>query len=102
MAGALTRPPNRRIAQILITDPEPQMFHGEVVSRGAERVGYMRAASYGLTLGAAVGLAMIEAGESVTTAYIEDGSWEVEVADRIYPATASLRPLYDPTSARVR
>jgi 4-methylaminobutanoate oxidase (formaldehyde-forming) len=96
------RPPKRRLAQILVADPEPQMFHGEVVYRDGARVGYIRAASYGFTLHGAIGLAMLEAGEPVTKAYIEDGDWEVEIAERRYPVIVSLRPLYDPNSTRVR
>jgi len=97
-----TGPPRRRLVQVLVEDPEPLMFHAEVVRRNGEAVGYVRAASYGFTLGGAVGLAMIEAGEPVTTAYVEDGTWEVEIAGRRYPAVASLRPLYDPNNERVR
>jgi 4-methylaminobutanoate oxidase (formaldehyde-forming) len=97
-----TRPPHRRIVQVLVTDPEPQMFHGEVVYRDGTRVGHVRSASYGFTLGGAVGLAKIEAGEPVTKAYLDRGSWEVEIAGTKYPAVISIRPLYDPTSERVR
>ena len=96
------RPLNRRLVQVLVGDPEPLMFHGEVVHRNGRPVGYVRAASYGFTLGGAVGLAMIEPEEPVTSEYLEGGVWEVEIVDRLYPATVSIRALYDPTSARVR
>jgi 4-methylaminobutanoate oxidase (formaldehyde-forming) len=45
---------------------------------------------------------MIEADEPVTREFIEEGVWEVEIVNRNYPATISIRPLYDPTSERVR
>jgi 4-methylaminobutanoate oxidase (formaldehyde-forming) len=45
---------------------------------------------------------MIEAGEPVTQRYLDEGTWTIEIAGRLYPAMASIRPLYDPTSARVR
>ncbi len=96
------RPSHRRIVQVLVTDPEPLMFHGEVVYRDGMRVGYVRSASYGFTLGGAVGLTMIEAGEPVTQAYLDRGSWEVEIAGIKHAAVTSIRPLYDPTSRRVR
>jgi len=57
---------------------------------------------YGFTVGGAVGLAMIDAGEPLDQAYLDRGTWEVEIADRRYPAVASLRPLYDPDMKRVR
>jgi 4-methylaminobutanoate oxidase (formaldehyde-forming) len=95
-------PLRRRIVQILVKDPGPLMFHAEVVRRDGKTVGYVRAASYGFTLGGAVGLAMIEAGEPVDQAYLDRGTWEVEIAGKSYPAIASLRPLYDPDMKRVK
>ncbi|MFZ8927419.1 MAG: glycine cleavage T C-terminal barrel domain-containing protein, partial [Candidatus Nanopelagicales bacterium] len=92
----------RRLAQVRILDPEPQMFHGEVVYRDGAPVGYVRAASYGHTLGGAVGLAMIETGDPVTADTLNSGTWEVDVAGTRYPAVASLRPMYDPDNARIR
>ncbi|MGK2927192.1 MAG: GcvT family protein, partial [Lysobacterales bacterium] len=49
----------RRLVQILLQDPEPLMHHAEVVLRDGVPVGDVRAASYGHTLGGAVGLAMV-------------------------------------------
>ena len=95
-------PLKRRLLQILVKDPEPLMFHGEIVRRDGKDVGYIRAASYGFTLGGAVGLAMVEADIPIDKAYIEGGTWEVEIANRRYPAIASIRPLYDPKMLRVK
>lgn len=97
-AGPLTR----RLVQVLLADPEPLMWHAEPVLRGGKPVGYVRAASYGHTLGGAVGLAMVDADEPIDTAWVEGAGWEVDVAGRLWPARASLRPLYDPALARVR
>jgi 4-methylaminobutanoate oxidase (formaldehyde-forming) len=95
-------PLRRRLVQILVTEPEPLMFHAEVVRRDGVPVGYVRAASYGHTLGGAVGLAMVEAGEPINQAYLDSGEWTVDIAGRDYPAIASLRPLYDPKNERIR
>jgi glycine cleavage system aminomethyltransferase T/glycine/D-amino acid oxidase-like deaminating enzyme len=95
-------PLTRRIVQILLKDPEPLLYHAEIVRRNGKAVGYIRAASYGFTVGGAVGLAMIEAGEPVTGKYLEEGTWEVEIAGKNYPAIASMKPLYDPTNERVK
>jgi glycine cleavage system aminomethyltransferase T len=101
-AGPLTR----RLVQVLVTDPEPLLFHAEPVLRDGKPVGYARAASYGHTLGGAVGLAMVgggePGGEPVTQDWIDGAEWEVEVAGRLWPARASLRPLYDPANAKVK
>ena len=73
------------------------MFHAEIVRRDGREVGYIRAASYGCTLGGAVGLAMIESGgEPIDQAWIDAGEWTVQIGDRIVPAlgvaAAVLRP----------
>ncbi|HEX3090017.1 MAG TPA: FAD-dependent oxidoreductase [Ilumatobacteraceae bacterium] len=95
-------PLRRRLLQVLVDDPEPLMFHGEVLLRNDCAVGYVRAASYGFTLGGAVGLAMLEGGEPVTTEYLSACRWAVEIAGRKYPARVSLRPFYDPDNLRIK
>jgi 4-methylaminobutanoate oxidase (formaldehyde-forming) len=95
-------PLKRRLAQVLLKDPEALLFHAEVVYRNRRRVGYVRAGSYGFTLKGAVGLFMLEPGEPVDQAYIDAGKWEIEVAGKMYPAMVSLAPLYDPKMERIK
>jgi heterotetrameric sarcosine oxidase gamma subunit len=95
-------PLQRRLVQVLVKDPEPLMFHAEVVRRDGAPVGYVRAASYGHTLGGAVGLAFIEPEQTVDEAYLTSGKWEVEIAGELYPAVVSSKPLYDPKSERIK
>ncbi|HSK04072.1 MAG TPA: FAD-dependent oxidoreductase [Kofleriaceae bacterium] len=103
LAQKAAGPLRRRLLQILLKDPEPLLFHAEIVHRDGRPVGYIRAASYGHTLGGAVGLAMIDAGDAaLDQKWIDAGTWEVDIAGRRYPAVASLRPLYDPTNARIK
>jgi 4-methylaminobutanoate oxidase (formaldehyde-forming) len=95
-------PSTQRLVQIRLLDPEPLLYHAEPVLRDGEVVGYVRAASYGWTLGAAVGLAFVNADGPVTKDWLDAGSWEVDIAAERHAAEVSLRPMYDPTSARVR
>jgi glycine cleavage system aminomethyltransferase T len=95
-------PLRRRLVQILVKDPEPMLYHAEVLRRNGRMVGYIRAASYGHTLGGAVGLAMVDGDEAIDQAWLDAGRWEVEIAGRMYPAIASLRPLYDPAMKRIK
>jgi 4-methylaminobutanoate oxidase (formaldehyde-forming) len=94
-------PLTRRLVQVLVKDPQPLMFHAEVVHREGVPVGYVRAASYGHTLGGAVGLAMIEPKVVVDERYLASGRWEVDIAGTLYPAVVSARPLYDPQMKRI-
>jgi glycine cleavage system aminomethyltransferase T/glycine/D-amino acid oxidase-like deaminating enzyme len=95
-------PLHKRLLQILVKDPEAMMFHAEIVHRNGKPIGYIRAASYGHTLGGAVGLAMIDAGEPLDQKWLDAGTWQVEIANRVYPAVASLKPLYDPENKKVK
>ena len=95
---------DRRLLQVLVKDPEPMLYHAEVVYRNNEAVGYIRAASYGHTLGGAVGLAMIEANEPINKAYLNEGEWEIDIAGKRYPLQVGLasRAMYDPKMEKVR
>ncbi|HTJ43181.1 MAG TPA: FAD-dependent oxidoreductase [Kofleriaceae bacterium] len=98
-------PLKKRLVQILVKDPEPLMFHAEVVRRNDRPCGYIRAASYGHTLGGAVGLAMIDSGSTgdvIDPKYLEASTFDVEIAGRRYPAIASLRPLFDPDNLKIK
>jgi heterotetrameric sarcosine oxidase gamma subunit len=94
--------PRRRLVQVRLADPEPMLHHGELVLRNGEPVGYVRAASYGWTLGGAVGLAMLDAGEPLTADWLKAGTWTVDVGGCNYDAVVSLRPMYDPTNERIK
>jgi 4-methylaminobutanoate oxidase (formaldehyde-forming) len=65
-------------------------------------VGYVGAASYGHSLGGAVGLDMIEGGEAMTPDWIKSGTWELEINGKKYPALVSLRPLFDPEMKKIK
>jgi 4-methylaminobutanoate oxidase (formaldehyde-forming) len=94
--------PGRRLVQVFVEDPIPLMFHSEVVRRDGIPVGYVRAGSYGHTLGGAVGLAMIDGqGSAADAKYFESGRWEVDIAGSLHPAAVSMRPMYDPKNTRV-
>jgi glycine cleavage system aminomethyltransferase T len=91
-----------RLVSLVLQDPEPLLYGSEPVHKDGVRVGHLQAGGYGFTVGAAVGLATVVNEDGVTPAWLEDGGFEVIVNGRAYPATLSLRPLYDPDRTRVR
>ena len=95
-------PLTRRLVQVFVKNPEPLMHHAEIVLRDGVPVGYVRAASYGHSLGGAVGLAMIEPKVPVDATFLNSGKWEVNIAGKLYPALVSARPLYDPGMERIK
>uniref|UniRef100_A0A7S1ZLG9 Glycine cleavage T-protein C-terminal barrel domain-containing protein n=1 Tax=Trieres chinensis TaxID=1514140 RepID=A0A7S1ZLG9_TRICV len=92
----------KRMAQVLLQDPDPLMHHGEVLWRNGKRVSEIRSASYGHTLGAAVGLTMLENDDPINKKWIQEGTWSVEIAGDMFPCTVSLAPLYDPKNERIK
>ena len=92
----------KRMAQVLVHDPQPMLHHGEVVWRNGERISEIRSASFGHTLGGAVGLTLLENEDPVTKAFVEEGDWSVEIGNEHYPCSVSFRPLYDPKNERIK
>ena len=91
-----------RLVQFLLQDPEPLLYGGEPIYRDGELVGYLNSGGYGHTLGGAVGLGSVENKEGVSVDFVKGGTYEIKVAGALYPAKASLRPMYDPKGERVR
>ncbi|MGR3652863.1 MAG: GcvT family protein [Roseovarius sp.] len=91
----------RRMVQFRLTDPEPMLYHNEPVLRDGEIVGYLSSGAYGHHLGAAIGMGYVPcAGESAEQ--VLASSYEIDVAGARVRAEASLRPMYDPKSGRMR
>ena len=88
--------PERRLMQFRLQDPDPLLFGHEPILADGRTVDTLTSANYGHALGAAVGLGYVPA-EVLAAA-----RFEVNVAGRIVPAEASLRPFYDPKNRRIR
>ncbi len=91
-----------RMVHVLLHDPAPLLHAGEPVLLDGTWVGYVRAGAYGHTLGASVGLAVVDHEGGVTKEWLASNSFEVDIAGERFPATLSLRPFYDPDRARIR
>ncbi len=90
-----------RLLQFKLTDPKPLLYHNEPILRDGEIIGYLSSGAYGHHLGAAIGMGYVPcAGESGDQ--LLASRYEIDVAGIIYEATASLRPMYDPKSERVK
>jgi glycine cleavage system T protein len=94
---------SRRMMQFRLTDPEPLVFHNEPILRDGRIVGQLSSGNYGHALGGAIGLGYVPCrtpGESPDEMLAS--TYSVEVAGQIHAVEASLAPLYDPTSERIR
>jgi 4-methylaminobutanoate oxidase (formaldehyde-forming) len=96
--------PRRRLVSIALTDPDVMLWGGELVLRDGVPSGQVMSASWGATVGAAVGLAYVwdSSGDVIDRDWVVRGSYEVNVGGTRCAAEVSLRPLVDPEGARVR
>ncbi len=93
--------PQNRMLQFKLTDPEPLLFHNEPIIRDGEYVGYLSSGNYGHTLGGAMGLGYVPcAGEKA--AEVLASTYEIDFMGTKVKAEASLKPMYDPKSERVK
>jgi 4-methylaminobutanoate oxidase (formaldehyde-forming) len=93
--------PKNRLVQFKLTDAEPLLFHNEPIIRDGEYVGYLSSGNYGHTLGGAIGLGYVPC-EGEKAADVLGSTYEIDVMGTKVRAEASLKPMYDPKSERVK
>jgi len=92
---------DKRMVQFRLTDPEPLLYHNEPILRNGELVGFLTSGAYGHALGGAMGLGYVPCtGE--TPADLLASTFEIDVMGTKFHAEASLKPMYDPASQRVK
>ena len=96
------KPVSRRLVQFQLKDTCPRLYHDEPVSRNGVRVGYTTSASFGHYLGSSVGMGYVEAAESVTQKWIEEGDWSIDVAGKSFFIEAQLAGFYDPSNKKMK
>jgi heterotetrameric sarcosine oxidase gamma subunit len=91
-------PGPHRLVSLKLEDSEPILLHGESLIADGRIVGTVMSGAYAHTVGAAAGLAMVDA--SIAS---DDGATvEVDIAGERTKATISRRALYDPSGSRMR
>ena len=91
----------RRMMQFCLTDPSAHLHHNEPILRDGKIVSYVTSANYGHAIGGSVGMGYVPcaaAGEKPSD--MLSSRYQIEIAGRLYDATASLKPMYDPKSLR--
>jgi 4-methylaminobutanoate oxidase (formaldehyde-forming) len=91
----------RRLVQFLVRDPDAMIFHNEGIVRDGCIVGPVTSGNYGHALGGAVGLGYVPCA-GLSEAELLGSTYQIEIAGRRFAAEASLVPMYDPGSARLR
>ena len=93
---------NTRVIQLLLKDPEAQLWGGESVLCNGVEIGEVRSAAYGHTLGASVALCHLHGTEAITPNLVASATFDVDLAGRKLQASAHLRSPYDPKNTKPR
>jgi 4-methylaminobutanoate oxidase (formaldehyde-forming) len=102
LLGRKGQPMQSRLMQFLLEEADALLYHDEPIWRDGRRIGRVSSGMFGHTLGGAVGLGYVNLDRPSPQEEFMAGRYEIEVAGRRIGAKASLRPLYDPQSLRIR
>ncbi len=92
----------KRMVTFMLNDPEPALFHDELIWMNGEKAGYLSSGAYGFNLGAAVGMGYVRHPDGVSADLIANAEFTIEIGCENHPAKASLKPFYDPKGGRVK
>ena len=95
-------PRSKRLIQFRIEDPNLLTYHDEPLYRSGVVVGRTSSSMWSVTQDRCCAMGYVEhpGGEAVTTAWLEDGTWETNIGGRRVPVSASIRSWYDPRNRR--
>ncbi len=95
-------PRSKRLIQFRIEDPDLLTYHDEPLYRSGVVVGRTSSSMWSVTQDRCCAMGYVEhpGGEAVTTAWLEDGTWETNIGGRRVPVSASIRSWYDPRNRR--
>mmetsp|Transcript_41983 Transcript_41983/g.119142 ORF Transcript_41983/g.119142 Transcript_41983/m.119142 type:complete len:375 (+) Transcript_41983:1214-2338(+) len=88
-----------------LKDPSaPAIFGLESLYRDGECVGYLRRACYAYSLGRPLGVGYVHAsnGGVVSSDWIKDGKYELEIMGSMLPVSVSTKTPFDPQNLRVK
>ena len=96
--------PQRKLVGFSVDEPEAMLWGGELVLREGAVAGQVTSGAWGEAIGSCVGLAYVRAGDNsvINADWVKSGSYEVNVGGKRYPISVSLRPIYDPSSTKIR
>ncbi len=90
-------PPSRRLAALVVDDPQAVVMGKEPVRIGGRPVGYVTSAAFGYTVARSIAYAWLPASSAVPGTRVE-----IEYFGERLPARVAEEPLFDPAMARLR
>ena len=95
-------PLRRRLATFTIEDPDVVLLGRESIYRNGEPVGWLSSAGWGYTVDQNIGYGYVRNKVGVSSDYLYNGNYELEVATTRVPCTIHKTDLYDPHMKRIK
>ena len=95
-------PLRKRLAFFTVEDLSVILLGRETIYRNGQRVGWLSSGGFGYSVGMGIGMGYVRHENGVDRDFLTSGAYELEVACQRVPCKMHLRPLYDPTSKRVK
>ena len=92
----------KRLVTFTVVDKDVVLLGRETILRNGEPVGYLTSGGYGYTVDSPIGLGYVRNADGISDAFLNEGKYELIVANERYAAEVHLEPLYDPENARVK
>ncbi len=83
-AAIAAAPLKKRLATFTVADPACWLVGRETILRDGKPVGYLAGGGWGYTVGAAIGLGYVRREEGVSDEWLAAGTYELDVANRIF------------------
>ncbi len=96
------RPLVKRFAGFAVEGAPALLVGRETILRDGVAVGYLTSGGWGYTVGKAIGYGYVRNPAGVTPDWLQEGSYSLDVAGEILPATLSLKPFHDPEGLNIR
>ena len=93
---------NNRMVQFKAEDPSVMLYHNEPIIRDGQVVSFLTSGNYGHYLGGSIGMGYVPTPDREKADELLASRFEVDVAGTRIPVVASLKPMYDPRSERVK
>jgi 4-methylaminobutanoate oxidase (formaldehyde-forming) len=97
-----TRKLQKYFAGFTTEDPDVILLGRETIFRNGVRVGWLSSGGFGHSIGKPIGYGYVRCADGVDEAFINSGSWELEVATQRVACTPHLKPLWDPEMRRIK
>jgi 4-methylaminobutanoate oxidase (formaldehyde-forming) len=92
----------RKLVMFSLEDHKPLVYHDEPIYRNGELISENTHGAYSHVNNCSIGMCYLKNPDGISDDWIKDGTYEINVAGKMYPIKIHLQPIYDPKSERVR